>query len=77
LWISGSWGDEGCWLLADAEGEVTIDANGHLAGVLEIPAQGFCHVSEDTDPHPILPGAWDIVLNCTACAIGEIEVTDG
>jgi hypothetical protein len=76
LWLSGP-GPEGCNLFAEAEHTVTVSAAGRLTGELVVPYVGGCRMSESGDAVPVRAGVHRIVFACTACFIGEIEVTAG
>lgn len=79
MWQAGStnlWLAEktGCNLYAQAVNAITVSAAGRLTGALTVPAVGNCRMS-DIGERPVTSGSYRIVFTCTACAIGEIEVT--
>ncbi|HJV09415.1 MAG TPA: hypothetical protein VJ653_07025, partial [Acidimicrobiales bacterium] len=73
LWLVGR---TGCSMYAQAEHSVTVSAAGRLAGELTVPAFGGCRMSE-ASADPVVAGAYRIAFACTACFIGELDVTAG
>jgi len=71
LWLAGT---SGCNLFAQAEHTITVSASGRLAGDFVVPATGNCRMS-DVGERPVTSGSYRIVFTCTACAIGELQVT--
>lgn len=76
LWLSGP-GPEGCNLFADAEHTVTVSSAGRLTGAFVVPYTGGCRMGEPAVGVPVRAGVYRVVFPCTACFIGEIEVTAG
>ncbi len=76
LWLSGP-GPEGCNLFAEAEHTVTVSAAGRMTGEFVVPYVGGCRMSETGEAVPVRAGVHRIVFACTACFVGEVEVTDG
>lgn len=72
LWLVGS--ASGCALYADAEHTVRVTADGRLTGDFVVPRSGGCRMS-DTGVSQLPPGSYKIAFQCTACMIGEFEVT--
>ena len=71
LWLAGA--RQGCDFFARANHTVTVSAAGRLAGELTVPEAGDCRMS---GPGGLLvSGSYRIVFACTACTIGELEVT--
>ncbi len=73
LWLAG--GPSGCDFYADADHDVRVDADGHLSGWFVVPDHGNCRQST-VDGVPVAAGHYRIVYQCTACTIGEFEVTE-
>ncbi|MGH9226891.1 MAG: hypothetical protein ACRD2W_24600 [Acidimicrobiales bacterium] len=71
LWIADK---TGCNLYAQAEHTVIVSAAGRLTGEFVVPSSGACRMSTIGD-RPVTSGAYRIVFTCTACSIGELEVT--
>ncbi|HEX2047588.1 MAG TPA: hypothetical protein VHF27_07485 [Acidimicrobiales bacterium] len=76
LWLSGP-GPEGCNFFAEAEHSVAVSAAGTLAGEFVVPYLGACRMSDSGGAVPVRAGVYRIVFACTACFVGEIEVTVG
>ncbi|MGI8684916.1 MAG: hypothetical protein ACR2MO_07495 [Acidimicrobiales bacterium] len=74
LWIVAQVG--GCSMYAEAQHTITVTAAGRLTGDFVIPATGTCRMS-DTGDQPVRPGRYTIAFQCTACSVGEFEVTPG
>lgn len=72
LWLVGS--ASGCALYADAEHTVRVSADGRLTGDFVVPRSGGCRMS-DTGFSQLPAGSYKIAFQCTACMIGEFEVT--
>ncbi len=71
LWLAEK---TGCNLYALATHTVTISAAGRLTGQFTVPPIGNCRMS-DIGERPVTSGSYRIVFTCTACFIGELEVT--
>ncbi|MGI8809882.1 MAG: hypothetical protein ACR2KK_18980 [Acidimicrobiales bacterium] len=71
LWLAEK---SGCNLYADATHNVTVSAAGRLTGELTVPSTGGCRMSSIGE-RPVTSGSYRIVFSCTACVIGELEVT--
>jgi hypothetical protein len=71
LWLAEK---AGCNLFAQAEHSITVTAAGRLAGEFTVPATGNCRMS-DLGERPLTAGPYRIAFTCTACSIGELEVT--
>jgi hypothetical protein len=71
LWLAER---AGCNLYAAAAHSVTVSPAGRLAGEFTVPATGACRMSS-TGERLVTAGSYRIVFACTACAIGELEVT--
>ena len=74
LWLTGS--PSGCALYAEAAHTVRVTAGGHLSGDFTVPAQGVCRQSDIGDA-PVAAGRYTIAFQCTACFVGDFEVTAG
>ena len=72
LWLAG--GPSGCDFYADADHSVTVSADGRLSGSFVVPSHGNCRQST-RNYEPVLAGRYRIVYQCTACTIGDFEVT--
>lgn len=72
LWLAG--GPSGCDFFAEADHDVRITAEGHLSGSFVVPSHGNCRQSS-REYEPVLAGHYRIVYQCTACTIGEFDVT--
>lgn len=70
LWLAEK---SGC-LYAQAQHTVTVSGAGRLTGELTVPAVGNCRMS-DVGERAVTGGSYRIVFACTACTIGELEVT--
>jgi hypothetical protein len=71
LWLAGAF--HGCDFFARANHSLTVTAAGRLAGELTVPEAGDCRM---TGPGGLLlSGTYRIVFACTACTIGQVEVT--
>jgi hypothetical protein len=70
LWLAEK---TGC-LYAEAQHTVSVSAAGRLTGELTVPAVGNCRMS-DVGERAVTAGSYRIVFACTACTIGELEVT--
>ena len=64
----------GCNLFAQADHSITVTAAGRLSGEFTVPAAGNCRMS-DLGERPVMAGSYRIAFTCTACSIGELEVT--
>lgn len=71
LWLAEK---TGCNLFAQAEHSITVTAAGRLSGEFTVPAAGNCRMS-DLGERPVIAGPYRIAFTCTACSIGELEVT--
>ncbi len=71
LWLAEK---AGCNLYAQATHTVTISATGRLTGQFTVPPIGNCRMS-DIGERPVTSGSYRIAFTCTACIIGELEVT--
>ncbi len=71
LWLVGGTG--GCALYAEAAHHVNVSPDGHLTGEFTIPGTGDC--KQEGRQEPVAPGRYTIAYQCTACFIGEFEVT--
>ena len=71
LWLAEK---TGCNLFAQAEHSITVTPAGRLAGEFTVPAAGNCRMS-DLGERPVMAGSYRIAFTCTACSIGELEVT--
>ena len=71
LWLAET---TGCNLYARAEHTISVSASGRLTGDFVVPTTGNCRMS-DIGERPVTSGSYRIVFTCTACAIGELEVT--
>ena len=71
LWLAEK---TGCNLFAQAEHSITVTAAGRLAGEFTVPGAGNCRMS-DLGERPVTAGSYRIAFTCTACSIGELEVT--
>jgi hypothetical protein len=72
LWLAG--GSPGCDFFADADHDVRVSADGHLSGWFVVPSYGNCRQSS-VSGIPVAAGHYRIVYQCTACTVGEFEVT--
>ncbi|MFN2502697.1 MAG: hypothetical protein ABR540_00390 [Acidimicrobiales bacterium] len=72
LWLAG--GPSGCDFFAEADHQVTVTADGHLSGYFVVPSHGDCRQSS-VGELPVAAGHYRIVYQCTACTIGEFDVT--
>lgn len=72
LWLAG--GPAACDFYADADHQVTVTAAGRLTGWFVVPSHGNCRQSSVGDL-PVAAGRYRIVYQCTACIIGEFDVT--
>lgn len=71
LWLAEK---TGCNLFAPADHSITVTPAGRLAGEFTVPASGNCRMS-DLGERPVMAGSYRIAFTCTACSIGELEVT--
>lgn len=71
LWLAEK---TGCNLFAQADHSITVTAAGRLSGEFTVPATGNCRMS-DLGERPVMAGSYRIAFTCTACSIGELEVT--
>jgi hypothetical protein len=71
LWLAGS---GGCGVTAQAEHDIRVTPDGHLTGSFVVPARGQCPQSDVADA-PVTAGRYRIAFSCTACVVGEFEVT--
>ncbi len=71
LWLAEK---AGCNLFAQADHSITVTAAGRLSGEFTVPATGHCRMS-DLGERPVTAGSYRITFTCTACSIGELEVT--
>jgi hypothetical protein len=71
LWLAEK---AGCNLFAEATHSINVSAAGRLTGEFTVPAAGACRMS-DLGEQPVMAGSYRIVFACTACSIGELEVT--
>lgn len=71
LWLAER---SGCNLFAPATHSITVSAGGRLSGEFTVPASGGCRMS-DLGEQPVTAGSYRIVFACTACSIGELDVT--
>ena len=71
LWLAGS---GGCGVTAQAEHDIQVTADGRLTGGFTVPARGACPQS-DVGDEPVVAGRYRIAFACTACTVGEFEVT--
>lgn len=71
LWLAEK---SGCNLFAEATHSITVSSAGRLTGDFTVPATGACRMSDEGE-RPIDGGSYRIVFACTACAIGELQVT--
>jgi hypothetical protein len=71
LWLAEK---GGCNLYAEAEHSISVSAGGRLTGEFTVPATGACRMTTSGE-RPVIAGVYRIVYTCTACAIGELEVT--
>jgi hypothetical protein len=71
LWLAER---TGCNLFAPATHSITVSSAGRLTGEFTVPAAGACRMS-DRGEQPVMAGSYRIVFACTACSIGELEVT--
>jgi hypothetical protein len=71
LWLAEN---AGCNLYAEAVHTITVSAAGRLTGEFVVPAVGACRMSAIGE-RPVTSGVYRIVFSCTACAIGDLEVT--
>ncbi|HVF14208.1 MAG TPA: hypothetical protein VM942_06380, partial [Acidimicrobiales bacterium] len=71
LWLAG--GPSDCDFYAPADHDVQVSADGHLSGSFAVPDHGDCRQSSTS--LPIEAGTYRIVYQCTACIIGEFDVT--
>ncbi|MDQ4068174.1 MAG: hypothetical protein M3203_01645 [Actinomycetota bacterium] len=71
LWLTAN---TPCALYAPAEHTVSVSASGRLTGEFVVPSTGNCRQS-DVDGVPVTRGTYRIVFACTACFIGQFEVT--
>jgi hypothetical protein len=74
LWLAG--GPVGCDFFADADHQVTVTAAGRLTGWFVVPSAGACRQSSGGDL-PLAAGRYRIVYQCTACTVGDFDVTAG
>jgi hypothetical protein len=72
LWLVAS--TSGCALYADAQHTVRVSADGRLTGEFVVPASGACRMSSAGES-PLQAGSYRIAFQCTACMIGQFEVT--
>jgi hypothetical protein len=72
LWLTRSGG--GCAFYADAEHTVQVSADGFLSGEFVVPGRGICRMSTSEDV-VVTPGTYQLVFQCTACRVGQFEVT--
>ena len=70
LWPQGP---SGCGLTAEAQHRITVSVAGGLADELVVPATN-CPQS-DVGDLPLTSGTYRIVIMCTPCTIGHVEVT--
>ena len=71
LWLVAP---SGCGAYAEAEHTVSVSATGRLTGEFTVPSKGGCRQSA-VDDVPVTSGTHRIVFACTACFIGQFEVT--
>lgn len=71
VWLAGK---TGCNFYASAQHTITVTAAGRLTGELTVPSIGNCRMS-DIYERPVTSGSYRIAFTCTACFIGELEVT--
>lgn len=71
LWLAEK---SGCNLFAQADHSITVTAAGRLSGEFTVPAAGACRMS-DLGERPVMAGSYRIAFTCTACSIGELDVT--
>ena len=71
LWLAEK---GGCNLFAQADHSITVTVAGRLSGEFTVPAAGNCRMS-DLGERPVVAGSYRIAFTCTACSIGELEVT--
>jgi hypothetical protein len=72
LWLAG--GPSDCDFFVEADHDVRVSVDGHLVGSFVVPSRGACRQSS-VDDVPVQPGRYRIVYQCTACTIGELNVT--
>ena len=72
LWLAGT--APGCNLFAATQHNVDVTPEGFLSGTFIVPESGNCRQSTVTN-QPLEPGRFKIVFQCSACTIGEFEVT--
>ena len=71
LWLAEK---TGCNLFAEGTRSITVSSAGRLTGDFTVPATGACRMSDEGE-RPIDGGSYRIVFACTACTIGELQVT--
>ena len=77
LWLVGSGPESPCYFFALTEHTVSVSAAGRLTGEFVVPYTGHCRMSDSDAAVPVRAGSYRIVFPCTACSIGEVEVTAG
>ena len=71
LWLAEK---AGCNLFAQATHSITVTAAGRLSGEFTVPASGAYRMS-DLGERPVMAGSYRITFACTACSIGDLEIT--
>ncbi len=72
LWLAGT--APGRNLFAATKHRVEVTPDGFLSGTFTVPESGNCRQSTVTE-QPLGAGTFKIVFQCSACSIGEFEVT--
>jgi len=73
LWLSATGGQDSCDLMAQAENNVRVSADGYLTGGFIVPATGVCRFSAGEEMFT-LGLDFDIAYQCTACHVGTFTV---
>jgi len=72
LWLTDTRGESDCLVVAPAEHDVTVTADGHLSGTFVVPARGACRFGAgEVDTGPL---EYEISYQCTDCHIGTFTV---
>ncbi|HVF14048.1 MAG TPA: hypothetical protein VM942_05570 [Acidimicrobiales bacterium] len=73
LWLSAVGGQDTCSLMAEADNDVRVTADGYLTGGFTVPATGVCRFSADEEMSTAGLD-FQIAYQCTACHIGTFTV---
>ena len=72
VWLAGSLPN--CAVYAQAKHNFVVTAAGLLTGEFVVPVRGECRQS-DLDEAVLTAGSYRLVFQCTACTIGQFELT--